>query len=347
MRLTRPRFPRRGGRSTLARLAAVAGVVGMICVLAWPPAATGQESPEVRPTGIYGVTIGRLDLPPGLAGGPALVGQWTMTFNDDDTYEVARQDVGVLAAGSFEITGATLNIGDWSGLLGCGGTAEEPSTASYAWELAGDELRLTAIQDTCAERKILLETRGFGRFEPCTTEPLEGLGGLPGPPAPPGPPTPATTPGAQGASDILPGVGQPAATPLAEPVPEGTPAGADVEAAIESLLRQATGCWATGEPGRFLALHSQVALDQVPSATGGSVADFAVGVAQLMSTPVSFELIDTVELTDPTHATAYVEITFGSEPIPQRFTFAQEGGVWLLDSIFVLGPPQAAPTPEP
>lgn len=345
MRLTRPRFPRRGGRAALARLAAVAAIAGLVCVLAWPTAATGQESAESRPTGIYGVTIGRLDLPPGLPGGPALVGQWTMTFNGDGTYEVARQDVGVLAAGAFEITGATLNLRDWSGLLGCGGTAEEPSTASYAWELAGDELRLTAIQDTCAERKILLETRGFGRFEPCTTEPLEGISGPPGPPGPP--PLPATTPGPQDTSVVVPGVGQPAATPLAEPLPEGTPAGADVEAAIESLLRQATGCWATGDPARFLALHSQATLDGIQSATGGSVADFAVGVAQFMSTPVSFELIDAVELTDPTHATAYVEITFGNEQIPQRFTFAQEGGAWLLDSIFLLGPPQAAPPPEP
>lgn len=336
MRPTFPRFPALGGRSAFARFAALVGAVGLLLSLAQP--AIGQDAPA-EPSGVFGVTIGRFDLPPGLAGGPALVGQWTVTFNEDGSYEVARQDVGVLASGRFEISGRTLNVLDWSGLVGCGGTDEEPSTASYAWELLGDELRLTPIQDTCTDRRILLTTRGFGRYEACTTAPLEILG-APGAPEPPGPVTtpPAAAPG--GVLGALPG-----ATPVAGP-PDGEPAGADVAAEIETLLRQATGCWATGDPARFLALHSQPALDAA-SALGGSLATVATQVAQFMATPVGFELIGDVTQTDPTHATAYVEISFGGEPIPQSFTFARQDGAWLIDFLFLLGPPQAAPTPQP
>ena len=63
-----------------------------------------------------------------------------------------------------------------------------------------------------------------------------------------------------------------------------------------------------------------------------------------MQTPVSFERIGNVELTDPTHASAYVEITFGGEPIPQRFDFALQDGVWLFDTFFLFGP---SPSPQP
>ena len=56
--------------------------------------------------------------------------------------------------------------------------------------------------------------------------------------------------------------GPAAATPsLADE--EGVPAGADTQAAIDGLLRQATGCWATGDPARFLPLHSQRVLDEI------------------------------------------------------------------------------------
>ncbi len=333
MRLTVPRPDRGqplrllkpGGSSAVGRLAGLACMVGLALTFAWPALVAGQDEQEdpAAPRGVYSVTISEDDLPPGLAGGPALVGQWTLTLNDDGTYTVARQDVGVIATGSFEVNGATLTFADWTGVLGCGGV-EEPAEASYAWEAEGDELRLTPIQEPCADRRILLSTRSFGGFEACATAPLAVLA------APPGPPVPAGTP-----------VGPPVATPsLADE--EGVPAGADTQAAIDGLLRQATGCWATGDPARFLALHSQRVLDEI--AGMGALAQVASDLRMFMQTPVSFERIGNVELTDPTRASAYVEITFGGEPIPQRFDFALQDGVWLLDTFFLFGP---TPSPQP
>ena len=208
---TRPLKP--GGSSGIARLAGLACMVGLALTFAWPGLVVGQGEQEepAAPRGVYSVTIGEDDLPPGLAGGPALVGQWTLTLNDDGTYTLARQDVGVIASGSFEVNGATLTFADWTGILGCGGVEDELAEASYAWEAEGDELRLTPIQETCADRRILLSTRSFGGFEACATAPLAVLA------APPGSPVPAGT-----------AVGPPVSTPsLADEV--GVPAGTDIQ----------------------------------------------------------------------------------------------------------------------
>jgi len=65
-----------------------------------------------------------------------------------------------------------------------------------------------------------------------------------------------------------------------------------------------------------------------------------------MATPVSFERIGRINTIDQTHVWAYVEITFGGEPIPQRIDFALENGEWLFDTFFLFGPPPpAVPTP--
>ena len=337
-----PRSPKLGGRSVLGR-AAVARVAGLLCMVglvltfAWPALATGQdEAAEAEILGgVYSVSIGEPDLPPGLAGGPALIGQWTLTLNEDGTYVVARQDVGVIATGTFEVSGATLTFAGWTGIVGCGGDEDgEPAEASYAWDAVGDELRLTPIQETCTDRRILFSTRAFGSYESCVTEPLAILAG---PPSPAGTPVPA--PGSQ---DVPVG---PAATPSL-PAAEGTPAGADVEAAIDALLRQATGCWATQDPARFLALHSQRAIELIEA--GGPLASFANQMQSIMTSPFTFERIGEVRQIDPTHAWSYVEVTLtGQPPIPQRFDYVLQDGTWLFDYIFLLPPPAAQPSPQP
>jgi hypothetical protein len=58
-----------------------------------------------------------------------------------------------------------------------------------------------------------------------------------------------------------------------------------------------------------------------------------------MATPVSFERIGSVNLIDPDHAWAYVEVTLGGDPLPQRVDFVFEDGVWLFDTFFLFGPP--------
>ena len=330
----------RGAREWTARLAAFASMVGLMLAVAWPAPATGQDQPPPELQGSFTVTIGKDDLPPGLAGGPALIGLWTLTFNPDGTYVVARQDVGTLASGTYTVSGATLTFNDWQGILACGAAsgaanAAEGAEATYAWRVEGDVLTLTPIQETCAERRILFTTRSLGGYEPCATEPLAALlpgGGFDDRQAP------AATP-----------VSEPQATPLATPgvavqeglaeqpgVPPGGP-----EEAIDALLRQATGCWATGDPARFLPLHSQRVIDELEQFA--PLPEVANDLRMLMATPVSFERIGVVEMTDPTHAVAYVEVTFGGEEIPQRFDFVYENGVWLFDSFFLFGPADGPP----
>lgn len=293
----------------------------------------GQDNAAqaTAPSGIYTVTISTDDVPPGLAGGPALIGQWTLTFNKDGTYVVARQDVGAIATGHFAINGATLTFDGWAGIIACGGEDPASGGASYGWQIDGDQLQLTPVQDTCAERQILLSTRAFGGYEPCTVAPLALMGEAAPPEA-----TPVANP------PIAPALA--AATPtLAQD--EGVASGADVGAAIDTLLRQASGCWATQDPTRFLALHSQQVLtDLTTPVPGGETPDQVLSDLQMfMATPVTFERIGKVTMIDPTHAWAYVEITFGGEPVPQRFNFALEDGAWLLDTFFLFGPP--SPTP--
>jgi len=345
MRLTVPWFVGLGGRA--ARSAALAGALAVLVAVgaAWPAPAAGQDDgeEEAAPGGVYSVTIGRGDLPPGLAGGPALIGQWTLTLNDDGTYELARQDVGVVASGSYEITGATLTFADWTGLV-CGGgeDAEEGGGASYAWEVAGDELRLTPIQETCGERRILFTTRALGSFAACTTQPLSLQ------PAAPGGAGPAGTPVSDPAFDPNNPVGPPAAASPTSP-PEA-PAGDDVVRALETLLAEATACWGTGDPARFLPLHSREVIAALTTSGPGLPPPdaFLDQLRSLMAAPVSFELIGGVTQPDPANASAYVEITFDGSPIPQRLDFVQENGAWLFAFPFFLAPldPQA-PTPLP
>jgi hypothetical protein len=118
---------------------------------------------------------------------------------------------------------------------------------------------------------------------------------------------------------------------------EGLSEGADAEEAIDSLLRQANGCWATGDPTRFMALHSLRVIDEISFI--GPFDEFARELRLLMSTPVAFERIGPVNLIDADHAWAYVEVTLGGDPLPQRVDFVFENGAWLFDTFFLFGPP--------
>ena len=291
-------------------------------VLVFPAVALVQdesEAPSQQPLrGVFTVTITRSDIPPSLAGGPALTGLWNITFDGDGTFSLARQDVGAIVRGTFEAGDATLSFNEWDGIVGCPITAEsEPAT--YAWRQSDDTLTLTPISDSCTERLTLFTTRSLGGFEACVTSPRS-----------------LTDPFA---TDI------PLATPVAGALPptsgvaaqEGLSEGADAEAAIDSLLRQANGCWATGDPTRFMALHSLRVIEEISFI--GPFDEFARQLRLLMATPVAFERIGPVNLIDPDHAWAYVEVTLGGDPLPQRVDFVFENGAWWFDIFFLFGPP--------
>jgi hypothetical protein len=117
---------------------------------------------------------------------------------------------------------------------------------------------------------------------------------------------------------------------------EGLSEGADAEEAIDSLLRQANGCWATGDPTRFLALHSNRVVEEIGFV--GPIDEFVRQLRLFMATPLSFERIGPVNLIDSDHAWAYVEVTLGGDPVPQRIDFVFENGTWLFDTFFLFGP---------
>jgi hypothetical protein len=315
-RLSRPTRPR------AATLAAILSVVTTL-LLAWPSVAFWQDEPasELQPlTGVFTVTIAKPDVPRGLSGGPALIGLWNITFNGDGTFNLARQDVGAVVTGTFEAGDAILDFTSWTGIVGCD-ISPDGEPATYAWRRNDDILTLTPVTDACTERLTLFTTRSLGGFEACVIAPR-----------------PLTDPFALefGEEEAL-------ATPIAEPevvrgvaAQEGLAEGADAEEAIDSLLRQANGCWATGDPTRFLALHSDQVIQEI--VFGGPLEDFARHLRLFMSTPLVFERIGDINLTDPDHAWAYVEITLGGDPLPQRLDFVFENGMWLFDTFFLFGP---------
>jgi hypothetical protein len=319
---------RRSQPTAWPRLAPLAGLISLLATLALavPVLALFQDEPETQLlTGVFTVTISRQDVPRNLAGGPALTGLWNLTFSGDGTYTLSRQDVGAVVSGTFEAGASTLTFNDWSGIIDCVQPAEDEQPATYAWQRDDDTLTLTAISDSCTERLTLLTTRPMGGFEACAVAPRS-----------------LTDPFGESST-------MPLATPVAPQEPasgvaaqEGLSEGADVEEAIDSLLRQANGCWATGDPSRFLALHSDQVIDEIMLV--GPLEDFARELRLFMGTPLSFERIGRVNLLDPEHAWAYVEVTLGGDPIPQRIDFVFERGAWLFDIFFLFGPPSP---PEP
>jgi hypothetical protein len=316
-------------RARWAKSGAIAVVAVLTTALFTLPAfAFFQSAPADQPlTGVFTVTISKEDVPSSLPGGPALIGLWNLTLNGDGTYSLARQDVGQVVNGKFEAGPATLSFDEWNGIVGCTITSDNDEPATYAWRKAEDTLTLTPIADSCTERLILLTTRTLGGFEACSVAPRSL--------------TDPFAPGAPAEEDQL-------ATPTAEPIQgtgvaaqEGLDEGADAQEAIDNLLRQANGCWATGDPGRFLALHSDEVIQEI--AFGGPLETFVRELRLFMSTTLSMKRIGDVNLTDPEHAWAYVEITLGGETQPQRIDFVFENGTWLFDTFFLFGP--SGPTP--
>jgi hypothetical protein len=317
-------------RPVSPRAAAIAALFSLLTTVAlvMPVLALFQADEESQPlSGVFTVTIVRTDIPTNLPGGPALTGLWNVTFSGDGSFSLARQDVGQVVTGKFEAAEATLTFNEWSGLVGCDITDGSGEPATYAWQQTDDRLTLTPITDSCIERLTLLTTRPLGGFEACAVSPRS----LTDPFATGLEPVGLATPVAAG--EIGTGVA----------AQEGLSEGADAEEAIDSLLRQANGCWATGDPTRFLALHSNRVVEEIGFV--GPIDEFVRQLRLFMATPLSFERIGPVNLIDPEHAWAYVEVTLGGEPLPQRVEFVFENGTWLFDTFILFGPPTPAGPP--
>src|SRR5215212_3659223 len=134
------------------RTAAIAALFSLLMTVALvtPSFALLQDDQDLQPlTGVFNVTISKSDIPPNLAGGPALAGLWNVTFSGDGSFSLARHDVGEVVTGKFEAAEATLTFDEWSGLVGCDITADSGEPATYAWQQTDDRLTLTPITDSC------------------------------------------------------------------------------------------------------------------------------------------------------------------------------------------------------
>jgi hypothetical protein len=271
-----------------------------IALLLWllrPMAIAGQSVSQPL-QGEFAVTIATDDIPQDMIDGATLVGRWRISFNADGSYTRARQDVGTLASGRFQIDGNRLSLTDESGLLACGlATGGDPG-ATYEWEISDDRLRLAAIDEPCAERRLLLTTRTLAFFVSC-----------------PGA-TPVATP-----------IASPPTTPLASPAATPIAAVTTPDAAIDQLLARMSACWATSDPDRFLPLLS--ADYQASLLSNG-----ADGLRQLllaMSAPIVWDRVGDVEPIDVAHAVATVRQTSGDEIDYVRYRFSLAGDAWRWD----------------
>ena len=262
-------------------------------------------------SGVFTVTIGNDDIPPNLADGPALAGIWTFDFGSDGVFTVTRFDVGQVVSGTFAVGDTTVTFNEWNGLVGCTIGATDGG-AIYSWKMTESALTLTPIRDGCAERLTLLTTRPLGSDQACagSTEPVTG---------------PAT------GDTRVPG------TPNAEVPPvsgvtaqEGLSEAAETEKAVDGLLARANGCWATGDPQSFLALHSDAVIQELVFTAPPDV--IVSQLRESMMAPASFERIGDVNVYGSDRAWAYVAFTIDDEPAAVRVDFVNEHGSWLFDT---------------
>ena len=84
-------------------------------------------------------------------------GTWRLTVRPS-TFRVTK-DGQVTVSGSVKIAGTRITFHDLTGPLACTGAQ---ATGTYAWRITGARLKLSAVKDPCAGRKIIL-TKPFTR----------------------------------------------------------------------------------------------------------------------------------------------------------------------------------------
>jgi len=264
--------------------------------------------------GTFTVTIAGPDIPRNLSDGPALEGIWSVDFGTDGAFTVTRLDVGQVASGRYEVGATTITFSQWNGLIGCAGDDGE-GDATYGWRRSESAVTLTPIREACPERITLLSTRPLGSDQACA-----------------GFPQPLSAPAVAPADETIP-----ASTPKADVPPvsgvavqEGLSEAAEAEMAVDALLRRANGCWATGDPQSFLALHSDAAIQQLVFTAPPDI--LVSQLRQTMLNPATFERIGDVNLSGTDRAWAYVQFIYDDEPLPVLVDFINEHGNWLFDT---------------
>lgn len=294
--------------ATLVALAFATGFAGI---------ARAQSSDGGQlPTGDLTVSLDESVLAANSSHGPELRGRWTLSLNDDGTFTLARADAGIVAVGNYSAAPASLQFTRWDGIVGCQ-IAEGDPAARYAWTVDGQRIAFTSVNDTCSDRVVLLTSRQFGSLAACeATRPQQN--------DPFAFPDEAETPDA-GQVQIQGVTAQ-----------EGYSEEAELDAVVDTLLRQAGGCWDASDVEGFMALHSQGVQSQI--AMMGPPEPFNSELEAFMQRPLHLERIGAVHLGDADRAWVYVEVDLDGQALPQRVNLVRESGVWLLDTFFLFGP---------
>jgi hypothetical protein len=108
------------------------------------------------PPGIYTTTLTAGDIPDSFPPEVVslLVGDWETEFTESGSYIVSKDGYPVVV-GRYNSNPGRIVMTDLQGALSCT-DAPGIATATYRWTLAGNELILTAVNDRCAGRNLVL-----------------------------------------------------------------------------------------------------------------------------------------------------------------------------------------------
>ncbi len=319
------------------------------------PAVTGAAAKNEL-VGEWSTSIFGQMVPSSLGNGAALIGRWKISFNDDLSYTLAREDIGAVVSGTYKIDGNHVTITDSGGTQSCAepqaGTvnAESAATGVYAWKRSGDTLTLKRSSDRCGLRSLLLTAEPLVPYVACTTAPyplgntVQIIKQTPAPTLPPATATPAASPGA---SPVASPVASPGASPVAATVrPNATsqaetgisggnqPLGKALNTtdAVDTTLAQLTACWATGDPARVLPLFSETFLKDLVSLgpPGTTIDDVGRVFQELMNTPARWKRVTKVTTNGPLKASTVVAMTVDGKATYFKMNFVLEQGQWKL-----------------
>jgi hypothetical protein len=306
--------------------AATVALLLLLTAVVAPMRAARAQSDEI--TGDYAVTLVYADIPTDLANGSMDIGHWKLTFAADGTYQEARLDLGVMVTGTYELNGDELKVTDTGGLLSCTNVDAQPggdqdvSTASYTYKLDSRSLTLTPKSEQCAMRRVVFSTRAFTFYVACATTALKA--------------TPAATPVSPGSYssdesgvDALSGLSSPASPTAASG--GATPESSDVTGQIDTLLKQLTACWATGDPARFLPLLSANFQSQFLSGSDQQNLDALNSLKAAMQVQIVWERAGDIEQTADNEVQAVVRTTAADQEQFTRYVFVEENGAWRWD----------------
>jgi len=283
-----------------------------------------SRAQELDIVGDYSITLVRLQIPTDVANGSNLIGRWRISFLADGTYQSERLDLGVLVTGTYQASGDTLTIIDESGLLSCSnptastGEVTDVASAEYTYEMDSGNLKLTAISDGCALRRVLFTTSDFSTYVACTTAPIDlasnsvELGATPE------------------LDDALSDLIRAEATPVSEGRNPGN-SSSSVDGQIDSLLAQLTACWSTGDPTRFLPLLSDGFRGSFIGANDQETSDMLSSLQAAMQVPIVWERAGDVKKTGNNSAEAVVRTTAADQEEFVRYLFVLEDGSWKWD----------------